>query len=237
MTSASPARRTPAAALPIVLALLPGCGGCPQVTLKTLDLQPTRVATGTDGFQGSMGYCLSAGHPPPTAFSPGAGRVMVGFDDFFDPGSDPFPCDDIRAVNFRAGLLFDVSQFDSLVTADLLFDTVDSIIRTGGETIGTSTPKSHATELGVGTQAFTTALPYDNEASLPAGPNMNIGVSGQVKDWVDGTRPNFGFVLSGPRGPISKSNPPKDNDAKVSWYSNFRLRVTYNPAQNPRAPQ
>jgi hypothetical protein len=236
MTSTSPARRTPAALL-IVLALLPGCGGCPQVKLKTLELQPTSRANGTDGFQGSMGWCLSAGKPPPTSFSPGAGRAMVGFDDFFDPGSDPYPCDDIRAVNFQAGILFDVSQFDSIVTADLLFDTVDSVVRTGGETIGTTTPTSHATTLGVGTQAFTSALPFDNDALLPAGPNLNIGVTSQVRDWVDGTRSNFGFVVAGPRGPISKSSPPKDNDAKVSWYSNFRLRVTYNPAQNPRAPQ
>jgi hypothetical protein len=227
-------RWTTAAHLVLVL-LLPGCSGCPPVTLKTLELRPTRQATGTSGVSGSSGWCLSAGHPPPSPFSAGAGRVLVGFDDFFKPGTDPFPCDDIRAVVFRGGVLFDVSQFDSIVTADLLFDTVDSVTRGGGP-VGPP-PISQATTLGVATQAFTNTMPFDNEASLPAGPAINVGVSGQVRDWVLKNRPNFGFVLAGPRGLVDSSNPPKDNDAKLSWYSNFRLRILYNPAQNPRAPQ
>lgn len=232
-----PAAR-PGAALPVLLTILSliGCLGCPPVTLKTIDLTPS-FATGTSGISGSVGFCLSAGHPPPSSFSVGSAQVMVGFDDFFKAGAPPFPCDDVRAAVFRAGVIFDVSSFDSIVSANLLFDTQASVTRTGGIFLPEAPAISHATTIGVGTQAFTSKMPDTNEASLPGGPSVNVGLSQQVRDWITKTVPNFGFVISGPRGPVDPQNPPKDNNAQVSWYTNLRLRVVYNPAQNPRAPQ
>lgn len=226
------------ASLCLMLAfLLHGCEGCPPVTLKSTDLSPTNRPTGSSGTAGSVGYCLSAGNIPPSTFSAGSGQVMVGFDNYFEAGSDPFPCDDIRAIVFRGGLRFDLSQFDSIVSAELFFQTDSSVSRTGGATIGTIPGISHATTLGVATQAFSSKMLFDNDAPLAAGPNINVAVTGQVKDWVSNSRPNFGFVLAGPTGLVNSSNPPKNNDAKVSWYSSFRLRITYNPVQNPKAPQ
>jgi hypothetical protein len=215
--------------------LAQGCQGCPPVTLKTLDLNPKSHATGTSGIRGSMGFCLSAGNPPPSSFSPGSGQVMVGFDNFFKPGTDPFPCNDVRAQVFRAGLTFDVSQFDSIVSSDLLLDTQASLSRTGGVT--GSTP-SVATTLGEGVGPFNSAMVDDNEASI-AGltGSIDVGVTGQVKDWLSNAHPNFGFVIWGPTGTVDPNNPPENNDAKISFYGNIRLRVVYNPAQNPRAPQ
>jgi len=214
-----------------------GCEGCNPVTLKTIDLPPSNFKTGRSGFQGSKGYCLSSGNPPPTSFSPGANQIIVGFDDFFRPGTEPFPCDDIRAAIFRGGVAFDVSQFDSVVSANFLFDTASSIARSGGETTGQNPAKSVATTIGVGTQPFSSGMPDDIEASLPSGPSIDVGVSSQVRDWVSKTRTNFGFIIWGPRGPANPGNPPEDNDAQVSWYTNFKLRIVYNPALNPRAPQ
>ena len=225
------------AMLMLLMITLSGCDKCSPVILKTLELQPGRIANGAPGVRGSSGWCLSAGNPPPTSFSPGPRQVMVGFDNFFEAGSDPFPCDDIRAQVFRGAVPFDVSQFDSVVSAELLFDTQGSIIRSGGETTSTSPPTSHATTLGVATPPLTANLFFDNDASLAGGPNINIGVSSQVRDWVDKSKPNLGFVLAGPTGLVDSSNPPENNDAKVSWYGNFRLRIVYNPALNPRAPQ
>jgi hypothetical protein len=219
--------------------LMSGCQGCPpSVTLKTLELKPTTMTTGRSGFAGSMGWCLHAGHPPPSAFSAGPGQVMVGFDNFFSAGTPPFPCDDLRAVVFRAGIRFDVSQFDQVVSAELLLDTVQSISRAGGELVGTSPPTSHATAVGVAVGPFTGQMPYDTEAPLtPASGNVNVAVLTQVRAWIDKTHSNFGFVVAGPTGLADPSNPPKNNDAEISWYSNVRLRVGYNPGQNPRAPQ
>lgn len=224
-------------ALVLFCLALPGCKGCTPNTVKTIELTPVELATGSSGTAGSLGWCLSAGNVPMSPFSPGAGQVMVGFDNFFRAGSGPFPCDDLRAVVFRGVVRFDLSQFDSVGNSTLLFDAQNSIQRSGGETIGTSPATSHATTLGVATQANTGQQPFANDVGLPATHAINIGVASQVQDWVQNTRPNLGFVVAGPTGLVNTSNPPKDNDAKISWYGNFRLRVTYNPAQNPRAPQ
>ena len=35
---------------------------------------------------------------------------------------------------------------------------------------------------------------------------------------------------------MDPNNPPENNKATLSWYENFNLRVVYNPALNPRAP-
>jgi hypothetical protein len=222
----------------LAVLMMQGCPGCPPIALKTIEVRPKSLAIGRSGVSGSMGWCLSAGHPPPSPFSAAKGQVMVGFDDYYKSGTAPFPCDDIRAVVFRGGVLFDLGAFDSVVSADLLFDTQNSINRSNGETIGQSPPASYATTLGVGTKAFTNELPDDNEASI-AGLSgvIDVGVTNQVRDWVTSARPNFGFVIWGPRGLVNPSSPPKDNDATISWYGNFRLRIVYNPASNPRAPQ
>ena len=34
-----------------------------------------------------------------------------------------------------------------------------------------------------------------------------------------------------------RSNPPKNNNATLSWYQKCNLHLVYNPALNPRAPQ
>ncbi|MGH9495037.1 MAG: hypothetical protein ACRD3B_08580 [Candidatus Sulfotelmatobacter sp.] len=211
------------------------CGG--NTALKTIDLSPTDFNTGVQPLRGAEGFCFSADNPPLSSFSPGKGEILVGFDDFFKHGADPFPCNLFSSSTFRAGVKFDVSQFDTIVGANFLMDTDSSIERSHGETVSQSPPKSFATKLGLGTQAFTPAFPDDDEVSLPAGPNINIDVSSQVRDWITKARPNFGFVIAGPRLPPDQGSPPEDNKAKVSFYSNFKLRVIYNPAQNPHAPQ
>lgn len=223
--------------LPLLLltAALSACTS--PVTLKTITLKPVNMAIGTSGAQGSSGYCFSSGDIPPVAFSPGSGQVMVGFDDYFAPGTEPFPCDDIRWANFRAGVLFDLSPFDNLAIATLKFDTASSVERDPSGTRGTSPGKSFATTLGVGTAPFSSQMPDTNEAVLPAGPAISIVVGGQVHDWVANGVANHGFVIWGPRDHINVSNPPKNNNAALSFFQNFALEVVYNPALNPRAPQ
>jgi hypothetical protein len=230
--------RNLAACIGLVL-MVHGCEGCPPVTLKTLELRPANVATGTSGVAGSFGYCTSAGEVPPAPpFGTGAGEIKVGFDDFFRYGSDPFPCHDLRNSIFRGGVRFDLGQFDNIVSAELLFDTVRSMSRAGGgPIINEAPPVSHAATLSVATQAFTSQMLADDDAFLPLGLAINIGVSSQVRDWVSKSRPNFGFVFGGPRGPVSSASMFRDSDAMVTIYGNFRLKVLYNPALNPRAPQ
>jgi hypothetical protein len=162
---------------------------------------------------------------------------MVGFDDYYKPGRQPFPCNDIRVAVFRAGVLFNLSAFDSVGLATLTFETLRSVSRSNGETVGQNPPKSFATTLSVATEPFSSQMNADDDAILSAGPSFSIGVGGQVLDWTRRTRPNFGFVLWGPTDHINENNAPENNDAQVSWYGRFALTVIYNPALNPRAPQ
>lgn len=213
---------------------LTACDKCPpRVKLKTLDLTPTRRGQAGPGFAGTQGICIGADAPPPTSFSPASGQVMVGFDNFFNGGTF---CDRIRAQVFRGLIDFDVSQFDSIISANLIFDTQRSVERIN-ETVGQNPPKSFATTIGLGTPPITADMLFDTDAPLSGGPSFDVGVTSQVKSWVDGSHPNAGFVLAGPTELIDPNNIPENNEAKVSWYGNFRLRIVYNPAQNPRAPQ
>ncbi|MFD0740225.1 hypothetical protein ACFQZQ_13150 [Lysobacter koreensis] len=217
---------------------LPGCKGCAPIKAKTVELLPSApLKTGTKGTAGLEGACLRAGKVPPSSFAPAANEMLVGFDNFFRKGTPPLPCHDIRVAVFRGGVVFDLSQFDSVASARLRFDVARSVSRSGGETVSSSPPKSHATTLGMATQPFSSAMNFDNEATLPSAPNLDLMVSSQVRSWVDKERPNFGFVVAGPTGLPDKSNLPRNNDAQVTFYRNFRLEVMYNPERNPRAPQ
>src|SRR5262245_18709721 len=215
-----------------------GDGGC-KVKLKTIDLQTSDLQTGLSGQSGSQGFCLSQGSQPPSPFSAGAGQVMIGFDHFFKPGTDPFPCNQIRASTFRGGIKFDVSKFgsDSVVTAQLKFDAQRSISRAAGETTSQSPPKSVAKMLGLAKGPFDGAMADDDMTAMPAGESFVIGVEPAVRDWIDKKRKNFGFVLWGPKPPTTENNLPEDNKAELTWYGNFRLTVLYNPATSPQAPQ
>jgi hypothetical protein len=210
---------------------------CQPVRLVTKTLSPIAVPTGTSGFTGSKGFCLSQGHPPASSFSSLPGQALVGFDDYFKAGTQPAPCNDIRVAIFRGGVLFDLSTFDNVAIANLTFETLRSAQRSNGENIGQSPPKSFATTLSMATEPFSGQMNADDDASLPAGPSVSIAVGGQVQAWTTKARPNYGFVIWGPLGHVSANDAPENNDAQVSWYGNFALTVTYNPTLNPRAPQ
>src|SRR4030095_1512265 len=227
--------RSFALAAAVVLAVT--FSGCDKpVHLKTLELDPTDIDNQGPGSKGSKGVCFSEADPPLSTFSAGPGEAMVAFDNFFKAGSQPFPWGDFRAQVFRAAVVFDVKDFDSVVSADLVFDTTKSIVRSNGETTGSSPPKSFATLLGMVTSS-SNGIEFDREVPFPAGPSFSIGVSSQVRDWVDGSHTNKGFSLTGPTGLVDHNNIPENNDAKISWYKNFKLRIVYNPDQNPNAPQ
>lgn len=215
----------------LVAALLLALAGCERpITLKTIELTSPHIAIGESGARGTTGLCLSS-NVPQSGYSAADGHIMVGFDDWFDGGTF---CDALRAINFRGGVRFDLSRFDASSIAVLKFQLLTSIRRSGGgPAVGPPPPLSFATTFDAATHPFDGEMRADDSTTLP----VEITVGSFVNDWLTGARPNFGFVLGGPRGPIDQKNPPKGNDAQLSWYGNFRLAVTYNPALNPRAPQ
>ncbi|PUA19080.1 hypothetical protein C7W93_04060 [Glaciimonas sp. PCH181] len=200
-------------------------------------MQPVIINTGTLVQAGSFGFCASQGKTPETTFSSVPPQMMVGYDDFFRGGKSPFACDDVRISIFRGGVKFDLTQFDRIAHAELLLDTMQSVTRSDGKLMQTQTPVSYANMLCVATEIFASNMLCDNEMPLPVGEVISIDVSNQVRDWINKRRNNFGFILGGPRPMFSAQTPPRDNDAKISWYNNVRLRVTYQKTGNSRVMQ
>ena len=209
-----------------------GCGGS-STTLKTLELTPKGTFQGKNFFGGQQGLCISGSVLSNVTFLSGPDQLMVGFDNLYNRG---MLCDELRALTFRGLIDFDVSQFDSIVSANLIFETQTSIERIHATT-GQHPPKSYANTLGLAFLPITRRLDYDTGAPLDPGPSHNVGVTSQVKSWLDGSHPNNGFVLAGPFDHPTLSDYRENNEAKMSWYGNFKLRIVYSPASNPRAPQ
>jgi hypothetical protein len=54
-------------------------------------------------------------------------------------------------------------------------------------------------------------------------------VSVLVRSWADGTLPNHGVILGGPKG----ATPNNDDDTCVATLGGFRLTIQHNVAGNP----
>ena len=208
----------------------------PPTRIKTLELTGKNLFTSKFRFGGDKGFCISSVSVPNTPFSAGSNEVMVGHDNFFVSGTF---CDRLRALTFRGHVDFDVSQFDSIINANMVYDVLASAERTGDGTIGRTPPKSFANVLGLQTSPVDIfRLNFDSDAPLfDNGPSFDIAVTRQVQSWLDGSHVNEGFILAGPLPLPDHNDPHENNEVKLSWYGNFRLRISYNPAANPRAPQ
>lgn len=236
----------------LIALLLPlTLGGCPPtpVTLKTATLSP---ALGTSSEQ-SYSVGAVCGVPPfgtgPAPSAP-SGQIYVGFQDVYFQGPNPVPCEWEDDLLFRGRVAFDLSKFDTVAGATLIFGLVTSgtsIADSGGVGGVPDNPaKSYATTVGMSTGTKNTGQgPYywdfDNPVPLPSCTTMmfepcSFDVSTQAKAWVSHTHANYGFIVAGPVMDFP-SNLPHDNNAGISWYGNFQLQVLYNPALNPRAPQ
>ena len=225
---------------------------CPKpIVLKTATLQPTSVTSGyqTDYSQTwecdvpGSGLFLNGLGPEPS----NPGEAPSGFDDIYNHGADPFPCNEQEQILYRGHVQFDLSQFDDPVSATLNITNARSTQGAQPQT----PPQCVATILGMSTGTRDDGQgpyywDYDNDASIggPVPPSacqtiinplFAIGVSSQVRQWTTQQHFNWGFIIAGPNlGPPSV---PSDNNGNVTFYSGFSLVVLYNPALNPRAPQ
>ena len=222
-----------------------GCSGCPPVTLKTITLQPSALdhpsyysysSSWECGVPGSGLYTNGLG-PEPV----GPGQSTVGFEDIFNQGANPAPCNENEQTIYRAHVRFDVSKFDSVASATLTYNVARSESSTGGS--ADVPPSSYATVMGMSTGQNSSSVwwDYDNEVTLAQcgeliQPNCLQDLSFEVNQWTSQNHFNYGMILAGPKA--GTDNPlPNDNNAQLTWYDNFALVVLYNPALNPRAPQ
>lgn len=242
---------------------LTGCN--PQVVIKSVTLSPTAVNWGAQSYYYSSWEC-SVPLPGQGFFTNGLGMEVInageapsGTDDIYNQGANPAPCTESMQWLYRGNVQFNLSQFDTITSANLQFGLNRS---TGGDagTANTQTPpQCVATVLGLSTGTRDDGSgPYywdydpNTVASMPGptppaacqtliSPLFNIGVSQQVRDWLTpagtpgGGFINNGFILAGPN--LGSPGRISDNNSNVSFYNDFHLVIYYNPAQNPRAPQ
>ena len=229
-------------------------GGCPPmpVTLKTITLRPSLDEFGEQSwFLNSFCAGVAPFGTGPVSPAP-SGQIYVGFQDVYARGAEPFPCQWEDDLLYRGHITFDLSQFDAITDATLLFGLVSSQSTSLAPSAGPGVimqdnpPQSYATTVGMSTGTKNEGQgPYywdfDNPVSLPACTSMmftpcSLDVSAQVRMWFSGTHPKYGFIVAGPVMDFPSSL-PHDNNANISWYGGIQLQIVYNPALNPRAPQ
>ena len=179
-------------------------------------------------------------------WSGGPGQVVVGYDNLYDPGTDPLPCWERIDHAYRGHVLFKTEHMAryrrgvhaGFTNAELLFRLVEGERSENGIAYERAS-WSAAAQLGVVTgpwsasgvdavvggfpaTTFLRALPT---GSKPGGVRVGehsfrVPVTSMVVDWVCGKRPNRGFVLRGPDESFAD-----DNDHYVSRYRDFRLRL------------
>ena len=237
------------ATVSIITITLTGCPPTP-ITLKTITLSPDAV---NDPYQYQYSQTWECTVPLPgqglflNGLGPESvrpGETTVGWEDIYDEGAQPFPCEEEQQTIYRGHVHFDVSKFDAVVDATLTYNTSHSENTTGGA--NEIAPSSYATTLSMSTGVWDDGdgpyfWDYDEDVTIGScgiliTPNCSIDVSNQVNQWTAQRHFNWGFILAGPKF-STDSTLPKDNSAQLTWYNNFKLTILYNPALNPRAPQ
>lgn len=221
--------------------LLSAClAGCAKPWYFRIDeVAPSDVRTTYVGATGGFGVCLSRPDVPPPSLDHAAGQAVVGFDDYYKAGTQPFPCHDIRAASVRAIVRFPLERYDSVLSAFLIFDTVRSIDRSNGVSYGTIPGISYATRIGRADVTNDEWVIDEQPLGWRTHP-VEVNVTPYLPAWFANPQANHGFILADDRPVPHRDDPeavPRDNDAKLSWYGNFRLRLLYNVPDNPRTPQ
>jgi hypothetical protein len=233
-------RLVSACATLLAIALLAACAT--PWYFRIDEIHPSELSTSAPGPSGEFGACLEAQaflpFQAPVVPLPG-GQVLVGYDNRFEPGTEPFPCHRIRASLWRGYVTFPLDKYDSIISAFLLFDTVRSLDRypdKNPQRMFASVPgESYATRVGMPGANFAIVDAVPVRGRLP----VEAHVTDHVSQWISGAVANEGFVIANGDDvlPLSPTSLPRKNDAKISWYANFRLRVLYNVPDNPRTPQ
>lgn len=222
-----------------VLALAACAGGCAQPWYFRIDeVKPTQAYTRQVGANGGFGFCLSRPDVGSADLPAQEGQAIVGFDDYFAEGTPPFPCDEIRAVSVRAIVKFPLEKYDSVLSAFLMFDTIRSIDRHAGMSLGTIPGKSYATRIGRADPSDSAKIIDEQGLGWRTHP-VEVNVTSYLPAWLLNPQDNHGFIIADDRPVPRRDDPdavPRDNDALLSWYGNFRLRILYNVPDNPRTP-
>lgn len=237
----------------VMLALMPFFTGCASKILQQ-DLLPSESSSVAVILAGGSPNCITKPVAPKSIQPLRVGSAeSVGFDDYLEPGTQPLPCDTFRAETRRTFFGFDLSKYATVVNAELTLVVERSLTRSGKVVSLEAPPVSHANKLGVATASLkvdgsNAGQLLEDVAELPDAmdgdpfdtgtqPVVKVNVSTVVNRMLKGLVPTRTFVLTGPRAEPTPKAYYKDNEAALSWYLVKRLRVTYDAATNPNAPQ
>lgn len=202
---------------------------------------PTNVVTRfqyEESYNGAI-YCgLNVRGIGGDSLSPPPGGVGVGYQNSWDPGSDPFPCFYKYDTFDRGGVQFDQGALKAYVQAHGMLTATLKFRMTGGQF-------SCLARLDQATQDMTGwapdaggAIPSDGAGmEIPVGPlnsidqwpfkesadgRFAIDVSTMVRPWVAyADSVGYGFVLVG-----SDEKLPRNNESCTSVYTDFQLELT-----------
>ncbi len=157
--------------------------------------------------------------------------VQVGYDNHYDPGTDPFPCWESADDVFRGVVAFDLSSplrtgipsGAFVYSAKLKYHnfTPQLVWRDDGGLMALDV-ESCARELRVATLSGDALSESDSYAILDdGGVDFNEDVTAPVRDWLD-TKSQGAFIFAG-----RDESFPGNNNACVSRYGNFELDVNY----------
>ena len=228
-----PATGLPKAPVPIdnVTHLPPG----PSVLLDATVLNPTHTRTiGPNQWHRSNdSWCVaslqSVGLGPDldvNAINATPGEIAVGFDHYYDPGTDPLPCDAQSATYYRGAVEFDWNRVNSFISAD--GGHFGSAVLQFQQDTGTqlcidhisvrSDPWENPGDLpddGLALYPTTTQLPgggFTDEVDVTAAIALSAGLGG-------GVAPHLHFVYAGSNEDLNA----QDNNRCDSTLSGFRL--------------
>jgi hypothetical protein len=183
-------------------------------------------------------------------FTPGKGEALVGYVNFYDPGTEPAPCWEKIDHAYRAQVRFKSGWMDKyrhgpiagFYHAYLTFGVRGGMRSENGVAYERGL-WSAAAWLGVLTSPWSTAgedgrhrqgdsfTPASFRRKLATGTatggvrvsplSFKVNVTSMVLDWVCGRRANHGFALRGPDETFAA-----DQDRYLSAYHRFELRLT-----------
>jgi hypothetical protein len=230
--------------------MMGGCGGC-NVKVKCVDLTPTR----TESLDAVYYHCDEAFHckatgvlctfgvVPPGVHPTNPGEVVVGLSHQYDPGSGEFPCTEEEHVYTWGFVSFDVSQFERIGSAHLVYRFKGStgsppggppdVLASAAQQLGVRTSRN-AWKDPSGTSFSDFDVVADPGIGIPSSNQWSIDVTQAVRDWMENAkdptlgRVNRGFVLAGDTTELHY------NAEWASTYGDFRLRILFNPDLNKK---
>jgi hypothetical protein len=213
------------------LSLLFFCGAQCGSTLNTVELPALEAATVNklaDDNNNSATYC---GYPLPYGTFEGLapGTASVGYFRNYDSGSEPFACwwwvssVDRGLVRFDLALLG--APAEQITSATLEYDLKTKYVNPGE---ATNCPENILASIWIVNEPWSNNFDLSAEFLTDFTPSYScmdthhsINVSSVVRDWLNGVRPNHGFLFVGG----DESLPSNQHREHTTTLSNFKLKV------------